>query len=875
MHLDAPAATWYQGLAAENLLPDWDAFTRVIHHRFGPSEYEDATALLAKLSQTGSVLDYQATFKNLSSKVRGLSPAHLRSLFISGLQLRVRMAIQAHRPVDLHDAFALARMYEAQFSEPRNRSFFSHPFASPHPSASATAQPPLPRLRVKHLSAKEMQVRRDKGLCFNCDEKFVRGHSCKGRPTLLYLEGFDDSDDVSLPIESEAIQTTPPELEVSLNALLGQRSAKSMRMTGTVRGRSVQVLVDGESTHNFLSTGMSKFLALPLSPITPFQGTDIVLGIQWLETLGPVVTDHANMTMEFQHHGQLVRLQGDSSLCALSVSSSGLFKLMAADGISAGYMCLSASSSDQSPTDVDADIPLSVQTLLAEYDDLFAEPIGLPLARDVDHCIPLKTGTEAINCAQAEHAFNSLKEALSHAPVLALPDFSIPFVVETDASGVGIGAVLMQSEHPLAFYSRKLSPIMHSKSTYVHHRPLHHLLKQTIQTPEQQQFLSKLIDFDYSIEYKPGKKTKAADALSRVYDDDNHESALLTLSRPVNTNLDTFRAELLLNQRIKSIIDDLQRAPDSQPGWSYSSGLLRHRGRLFLPADSSLVPFLLSDYHSSLHGGHSRIQQTLQHISAHFQWDGMRKDIAKFVQACNVCQKCKPTNHHPYGLLQPITSPNSLWTDLFMDFITHLPPSAGYTAILVVVDRFSKRAHLASLPPHYTATKVAQVFWTTVGFYGYDALRGDIRQKTSLPRGLLCKHQCCRSIDHDLHSRDIILSQLHANLSKAQAVMKAQADKHRTNIFFKPGDMVLLRPHPYRQLSAPKSQPTNLDFATMVRSLWRNAWDKWLMDFPCQLPVAYTQFFIVHYSNRIWPHTPLECTHSQRQLLITNPFTSH
>ncbi|KAI6694883.1 hypothetical protein NL676_022593 [Syzygium grande] len=137
------------------------------------------------------------------------------------------MAIQAHRLVDLHDAFTLACMYEAQFNKPRNWLFSLHPFVSPHPSASATAQPSLPRLPVKHLSAEEMQVRRDKGLCFNCDEKF-------GCPTLLYLEGFDNSDDVLLSIESEAIQTTPSEPEVSLNALLGQRSAKSMRMTGIV-----------------------------------------------------------------------------------------------------------------------------------------------------------------------------------------------------------------------------------------------------------------------------------------------------------------------------------------------------------------------------------------------------------------------------------------------------------------------------------------------------------------------------------------------------------------------------------------------------------------------------------------------------------------
>jgi hypothetical protein len=50
-----------------------------------------------------------------------------------------------------------------------------------------------------------------------------------------------------------------------------------------------------------------------------------------------------------------------------------------------------------------------------------------------------------------------------------------------------------------------------------------------------------------------------------------------------------------------------------------------------------------------------------------------------------------------------------------MDFITHLPPSAGYTAILVVVDRLSKGVHLAPLPSHYTATRIAQIFWDTVG----------------------------------------------------------------------------------------------------------------------------------------------------------------
>lgn len=128
----------------------------------------------------------------------------------------------------------------------------------------------------------------------------------------------------------------------------------------------------------------------------------------------------------------------------------------------------------------------------------------------------------------AEEAFELLKEALVSAPVLAYPDFSLPFIVETDACNIGVGAVLAQLEHPVAYYSRKLSSVRQKASTYAKelwaiteavrkwrhyllggtfvirtdHHSLKNLLEQTIQTPEQQYFLTKLLGYSFKIVYR-------------------------------------------------------------------------------------------------------------------------------------------------------------------------------------------------------------------------------------------------------------------------------------------------------------------------------------------------------------------------------------
>jgi hypothetical protein len=144
--------------------------------------------------------------------------------------------------------------------------------------------------------------------------------------------------------------------------------------------------------------------------------------------------------------------------------------------------------------------------------------------------------------SEAEEAFLKLKNAMVSTPVLALPDFNKQFVVETDASDTGIGAVLMQDGHPLAFLSKALGVQHQAMSIYekeflallmaverwrpylqrnefvikTDHHSLTYLEEQHLQTPMQRKVMARLMGLQFKIQYRKGAENAAADALSRI-----------------------------------------------------------------------------------------------------------------------------------------------------------------------------------------------------------------------------------------------------------------------------------------------------------------------------------------------------------------------
>jgi hypothetical protein len=140
-----------------------------------------------------------------------------------------------------------------------------------------------------------------------------------------------------------------------------------------------------------------------------------------------------------------------------------------------------------------------------------------------------------------DKAFHLLQQALTSAPVLALLNFQEPFVLETDASGIGIGAVIMQQGKAIAYYSSALCPRNAAMSVYekevlaiiealkrwrhyflgskliikTDHQSLKFLTDQRLTEGVQHKLMRKLLEFDYTIQYKKGKENLVADALSR------------------------------------------------------------------------------------------------------------------------------------------------------------------------------------------------------------------------------------------------------------------------------------------------------------------------------------------------------------------------
>ena len=230
-------------------------------------------------------------------------------------------------------------------------------------------------------------------------------------------------------------------------------------------------------------------------------------------------------------------------------------------------------------------------------------------------------------------------------------------------------------------------------------------------------YLARLMGYDYTIQYRAGNHNQAADALSRLPEQD--PSLFMILFVPSLTFLEELRRQLNAHPDYTRRRQEITQNPANFPTFTVSQDLVMNNGRIWLPRGLPITSTLLMEYHTTPTGDHAGIAKTLARILENFSWPGLQKDVKQFVTNCLDCQVTKYETQKVAGLLCPLPIPHRPWEDLSLDFIVGLPPYQGNTTIIVVVDRFSKGIHLGMLPTAHTAHMVATLFIeVVVKFHG-------------------------------------------------------------------------------------------------------------------------------------------------------------
>uniref|UniRef100_A0A6N2KN05 Integrase catalytic domain-containing protein n=1 Tax=Salix viminalis TaxID=40686 RepID=A0A6N2KN05_SALVM len=365
---------------------------------------------------------------------------------------------------------------------------------------------------------------------------------------------------------------------------------------------------------------------------------------------------------------------------------------------------------------------------------------------------------------ECERSFQELKRRLTTAPMLTLPSGTEGFVVYSDASGKGLGCVLMQHGKVIAYASRQLKT--HEVNYPVHdlelaavvfalkiwrhylygsrtqiftdHKSLKYLMSQKELNMRQRRWVELIKDYDCTIEYHPGKANVVADALSRknkatlegaTVGEERHLAKLKKMGANLEVNVGgglvvqllvrpTYREQILQAQFQDEVGSKIRRNVEAGEEMKFriaNDGSLMMGQILYVPYDGTIKRMVLQEAHESkfsIYPGSTKMYRDLKLL---YWWPNMKREIAEYVSKCRICQQVKVEHQRPPGPLQPLQIPKLKWEMITMDFVLGFPKGRkGNDAIWVVVDRLMKSALFLPIKMTDSVDKLAKIYISEV-----------------------------------------------------------------------------------------------------------------------------------------------------------------
>ncbi|PIN13770.1 DNA-directed DNA polymerase [Handroanthus impetiginosus] len=377
VHFQGKAEVWFQNFMERRNLPLWEELVIAVMERFDDMVPELIYGKFNKLQQEGSVAEYYDKVDDLRVQMlmfdKDLKESYFTRCFVSGLKKEIKGYVMAAKPQNFQQAVSLAKNFETSIDALMNKlslpnkpvpvKTVSKPTYTPnqitttnHRTLTTLVKLPFPKTAHKTetntpvrrlLAATKMKARRERNLCYNCDETYAPGHRCKQRQLFMMMTKEEEED---IGYDDECIEEVLlDDSKISLNAMNGHVSSESIRLKGVVEGKELNILIDSGSTHCFIDETVaerlncSKAYTAPLIITVKIQGTefshpvkviklggcDMILGCDWLKQYGNVKLDLDHMSIKIKYQGQKILLQATANKFEVQlVSSKTMQKLM-------------------------------------------------------------------------------------------------------------------------------------------------------------------------------------------------------------------------------------------------------------------------------------------------------------------------------------------------------------------------------------------------------------------------------------------------------------------------------------------------------------------------------------------------------------------
>ena len=334
--------------------------------------------------------------------------------------------------------------------------------------------------------------------------------------------------------------------------------------------------------------------------------------------------------------------------------------------------------------------------------------------------------------------------------------------------------------HPVRFMSRKLNPAelnynvydkemlaivfsftkcrhflqgaTHKTIVYSDHQNLTYYQSAVVLNRQQARWSEELKQFDFDLYYRKGTANAKADIVSRCpaftsreggtmsatnqpmlrkeqwlevgavqIDDDEEFGEIQTAALEVELLLPEAKARIkekaMSDNKYRDLAKQVVDAGNISQSFTKTDELLCCKNRIYVP--EGLRQRVMQSEHDSKVAGHFRRERTLELISQNFYYTYMERDIWKYCNEYDICQRTKSPRHAKHGLLHPVELACKPWTHISTNCITDLPESEGATIILVVVDRFTKMAHFIPVTKKDSPTVARASFENVWKYHGF------------------------------------------------------------------------------------------------------------------------------------------------------------